>query len=48
MNVMTNDELKETLRMMKEGDMTYYEVHKESILTSMVDQIGSTDGELRD
>ncbi|WP_214700668.1 MULTISPECIES: DUF2785 domain-containing protein [unclassified Exiguobacterium] len=48
MNVLTNDELKETLRMMKEGDMTYYEVHKESILTSMVDQIGSTDGELRD
>ena len=48
MNVLTKTELKETLQRMKEGDMTYYEMHKEALLTSMVDQIGSTDGELRD
>ncbi|WP_251128088.1 DUF2785 domain-containing protein [Exiguobacterium sp. s48] len=33
---------------MKDGDLTYYEKNKEAILTSMVQHIGSTDGELRD
>ena len=46
--MLTDDELKAILRMMKEGDMTYYEKNKEAILTNMVQHIGSTDGELRD
>ena len=48
MNVLTNDEFKETLHMMKEGDMTYYEKNKEAILMNMVHHIGSPDSELRD
>ena len=48
MNVLPEDELKETLRMMKDGNLTYYEKNKEAILTSMVQHIGSPDGELRD
>lgn len=48
MNVLPEDELKETLRMMKDGNLTYYEKNKEVILTGMVQHIGSPDGELRD
>lgn len=48
MNVLTEEELKETLRMMKDGDLTYYKKNKEAILTGMVHHIGSPDGELRD
>ncbi|WP_251131076.1 DUF2785 domain-containing protein [Exiguobacterium sp. s189] len=48
MNVLTNDELNAILRMMKDGNLTYYEKNKEAILTSMVQHIGSPDGELRD
>ncbi|WP_214779075.1 DUF2785 domain-containing protein [Exiguobacterium sp. s22] len=48
MNVLSENELKEVLQVMKDGDLTYYEKNKESILTSMVQHIGSTDGELRD
>lgn len=48
MNVLTEGELKEILRMMKDGDLTYYEKNKEAILTSMVQHIGSPDAELRD
>lgn len=48
MNVLSENELKEALQMMKAGNLTYYEKNKEAILTSMVQHIGSTDGELRD
>ncbi|WP_026826475.1 MULTISPECIES: DUF2785 domain-containing protein [Exiguobacterium] len=48
MNVLSENELKEALQMMKDGDLTYYEKNKEAILTSMVQHIESTDGELRD
>ena len=48
MNVLSENELKEVLQVMKDGDLTYYEKNKEAILTSMVQHIGSPDGELRD
>lgn len=48
MNVLSENELKEVLQGMKNGDLTYYEKNKEAILTSMVQHIGSPDGELRD
>lgn len=48
MNVLSENELKEALQVMKDGDLTYYEKNKEAILTSMVQHIGSPDGELRD
>ncbi len=36
MNVLSENELKEVLQVMKDGDLTYYEKNKEAILTSMV------------
>lgn len=48
MSVLNENELKNILQEIKRGDMTYYATNKEVILTSMVQHIGSTDGELRD